>query len=92
MCSRKRPRGDKLSEKIGQIVLKLPMLAATLRHTRPYSTLRDYLHVDPDAPLEDRQAIELLRDIMLGRTTEIIEKWYDKSTRSRFAESRRGTL
>lgn len=55
--------------KVGQILISAGTAAALAGHTRPQSTMRDYVH--PTCP-----EVAFVRDMFTCQTSEIVDVWY----------------
>lgn len=60
------------TNKIGEIVLRIPLISYQLHHKRISSTIRDYVFPD-DNHLEG----QFVRDLFVLTTNELIDKWFD---------------
>lgn len=75
-----------LERRIGQLVLKLPLLAAISRHAYPTSTLKDYLHETGDDPVFD-ESLAFLKDLLTLDTKGMVERWYPEREVRRFLDA-----
>lgn len=67
---------DQLRMSIGDAVLRLPVISASVGHSRCTRTLRDYAR--PEALAEpSRMALSFLRDVLTLPVDEVLAKWYE---------------
>ncbi|MEK3822105.1 hypothetical protein MKY20_23770 [Cytobacillus sp. FSL W8-0315] len=65
-------------EKIGETVLRLPIVSFHAQHKKVQYTVKDYF-----LPSEDNLEGQFVRDLFIMNTEELIDKWFDGEENAR---------
>lgn len=69
-----------LVERIGEALIRLPLVSRFMGHTVPRATAESYMHPEAHKELEEAVAVAFVKDAMRLGTGEMFERWYDEES------------